>query len=152
MYVDFLRKHLGHALLALPAVNAVVVDAVGRVLLQKRRDDGNWTLPGGIVEPGESVLVAVARETLEETGIDVTPIRLTGLYSDPRDIHTYPNGDQLHPVVATFLCHMKTDVMHERDGEAADVAFFDRDQLPEMPARYRERIRDAVERADVHVT
>ena len=54
-----------------------------RVLLQRRDDNGRWGLPGGSVEPGESVRTAVIREVHEETGLDVEPLRLIGVYSDP---------------------------------------------------------------------
>ena len=50
------------------------------VLLVRRADDGTWGLPGGWVEPGESPAAAAVRETAEETGLDVEPIGLVGVY------------------------------------------------------------------------
>src|SRR5512135_1153543 len=55
----------------LPSVCAVALDASGRLLLHRRSDNGLWGLPGGKVDPGESVSAAVAREVLEETGFRV---------------------------------------------------------------------------------
>src|SRR5205807_1292435 len=66
-----------------PAVSAVIFDRRGRLLLQQRSDGGQWGLPGGSVEIGESVLDAVAREVHEETGLIVKARRLIGVYSAP---------------------------------------------------------------------
>src|ERR1051325_4042675 len=65
-----------------PGVSAVVLTPEG-LLLQRRSDNGLWGLPGGGVEPGESVSAAIVREVREETGLDVTPVRLVGVYSAP---------------------------------------------------------------------
>lgn len=55
---------------------AVVFDAAGAVLLGHRAERDLWTLPGGVVEHGETPWAAVVRETREETGIEVEPVRL----------------------------------------------------------------------------
>ena len=52
-----------------PAVSAIVPDSDGRILLIRRTDNNYWSIPGGGVEPGESVSQATAREVMEETGI-----------------------------------------------------------------------------------
>ena len=64
----------------------------GKILLTKREDFEVWCLPGGIVEPGESVVEAAVREAREETGLEVGLTRLVEIYSRPnwRDgEHTY---------------------------------------------------------------
>ena len=68
-----------------PSVSAVIFDRRRRLLLQQRSDGGQWGLPGGSVEIGESVTDAVAREVREETGLTVTPRRLIGVYSAPEN-------------------------------------------------------------------
>ena len=77
-----------------PGACAVIFDDAGKVLLERRSDNGFWGLPGGAVEVGESVEQAVVREVMEETGLRVDVKRLIGVYSDPRhnNIHTYPSG------------------------------------------------------------
>ena len=67
-----------------PAVAAVIHNGDGRILLQRRSDNGLWGLPGGSVEIGESVRDAIVREVREETGLTVEVLRLIGVYSDPR--------------------------------------------------------------------
>ncbi len=76
-----------------PAVTAVVTDTDGRVLLIHRTDNDRWALPGGGIELGESVSDAVQREVKEETGIDVEVTGLVGIYSDPRHVIAYDDGE-----------------------------------------------------------
>ena len=52
--------------------------------LIRRTDNGNWALPGGAIDLGESVAQAACRETLEETGIECAITRIVGIYSDPQ--------------------------------------------------------------------
>jgi ADP-ribose pyrophosphatase YjhB (NUDIX family) len=56
-------------------------DGDGEILLIQRADNAHWALPGGHVEPGESVAQAAAREVLEETGCEIEVGRLIGVYS-----------------------------------------------------------------------
>ncbi len=67
------------------SVAVLIRDEKRRVLLEKRRDCGLWGLPGGRIEPGESVVQAACREIFEETGFRVAVNRLLGVYSEPRD-------------------------------------------------------------------
>ena len=77
-YVTQLRSRIGHDLLLVPAVNAVIVNDAGEVLLQRASLDGLWCIPGGGIDPGEQPAEAAAREVLEETGLTIEPIRLVG--------------------------------------------------------------------------
>jgi ADP-ribose pyrophosphatase YjhB (NUDIX family) len=73
-----------------------------RVLLTRRLDNGQWCLPSGGVEPGESVAEACKRETYEETGLEVEIVRLTGVYSDPDFLVKYQDGNQAQIVALNF--------------------------------------------------
>ncbi|MFE5741121.1 NUDIX hydrolase [Streptomyces celluloflavus] len=65
------------------SVAGVIVDDRGRALLIQRRDNGQWEPPGGVLEPGETILDALQREVLEETGIKIAlPAALTGIYKN----------------------------------------------------------------------
>src|SRR5690349_13211528 len=70
----------------LPAAFAAVRNGAGRLLLVRRIDDGNWELPGGRIEVGESVNEAVIREVAEESGITIALTGLAGVYSDPSHV------------------------------------------------------------------
>lgn len=74
-------------------VTAFVQDEAGRVLLIERADNGQWALPGGGQEVGESTPAAAVRETLEETGIDVEITGLVGIYSYPGHVIAYDDGE-----------------------------------------------------------
>jgi ADP-ribose pyrophosphatase YjhB (NUDIX family) len=87
----------------LVGVGAVVVDQ-GRVLLVRRGREplkGHWSLPGGLVEVGESLQAGVIREVEEETGLDVKPIELVELLDR---IHREGDRVRFHYVIADYLC------------------------------------------------
>jgi ADP-ribose pyrophosphatase YjhB (NUDIX family) len=64
------------------SVSAVIVDEDGRVLAIRRRDNGHWEPPGGVLELDEPILDGLVREVAEETGLIVEPERLTGVYKN----------------------------------------------------------------------
>ena len=75
-----------------PSVNVIVVNDEGLILLIRRTNNGNWALPGGAVDLGESVAQAAVRETLEESGIECEVTGLVGIYSDPRHVILYTSN------------------------------------------------------------
>ena len=98
-------------------VDIVIVYPDGEVVLIKRANDpfkGDWAIPGGFVEIGETVEQAAMREAKEETGLDVELTRLVGVYSDPaRD----PRG---HTVSVVFTAVPKGGELRA-DTDAAEV-------------------------------
>jgi ADP-ribose pyrophosphatase YjhB (NUDIX family) len=130
-----------------PGVAAVIFEG-DRVLLQRRDDNGRWGLPGGGVDPGESVRTAIIREVREETGLDVEPVRLIGVYSDPANhqVITYPDGNVIHYVSAVFECAIRGGAL-ACGAESLALEFFAPDALPEdtLPIS-RIRIVDALAR------
>ena len=97
-YVSELRDLVGHRPLLLAAAGVVVIDDLGRWLLQRRADDGLWGLVGGALELGESFEDAARRELLEESGLAVESLHQLDVYSGPEFRLTYPNGDQAYVV------------------------------------------------------
>jgi ADP-ribose pyrophosphatase YjhB (NUDIX family) len=86
-------------------VGAVVVDQ-GRVLLVRRGNEplkGHWSLPGGMLEVGESLTDGVIREVREETGLSVEPVELIELLDR---IHREGDRVRYHYVIADYLCHV----------------------------------------------
>jgi 8-oxo-dGTP pyrophosphatase MutT (NUDIX family) len=69
------------------SVAAIILNDDGQVLMTQRRDNGHWEPPGGVLELNESILDGLRREVREETGFDVQPEHLTGVYKNmPRGI------------------------------------------------------------------
>ena len=117
----------------------------GRVLLQRRSDNGFWNLPGGGLELGESVAQACIREVLEETGLEVEIVRLIGVYSAP-EITTmrYPDGRVIQYVTSLFECRV-TGGKLEFDEESLALDWFDPLELPTpFSPNHVSRVRDAL--------
>lgn len=76
-----------------PSVTAVIVNDEGALLLIHKTDNNLWALPGGGHDAGETISRTVVREVKEETGIDVEIIDIVGLYTDPRHVMAYDDGE-----------------------------------------------------------
>lgn len=126
-----------------PGAAAIIQDGEGRILLQRRSDNGLWGLPGGSVEIGESVRDAIIREVREETGLTVEVIRLVGVYSDPRfQIVRYADGNVVHYISTLFACRILSGTLQTCD-ETLDLKFFDPAHLPEdLLPMHRIRVQD----------
>jgi ADP-ribose pyrophosphatase YjhB (NUDIX family) len=90
----------------IPAVSAIVPDSDGRILLIRRTDNNYWSIPGGGLEPGESVREATAREVKEETGITCEVTGLVGIYSDPNHVAAYDDGEVRQEFSICFTTRM----------------------------------------------
>ena len=64
------------------SVSAVITDDHGHALLIQRRDNHHWEPPGGVLEPAESIEDGLRREVREETGLDIEPDTLSGVYKN----------------------------------------------------------------------
>ncbi|MFC8848173.1 NUDIX domain-containing protein [Micromonospora sp. NPDC057141] len=133
-YVVRMREHVGHDLLWLPSVSAVVRNDAGELLLGKRSDDGRWSVVSGFVEPGEQPATAVVREVEEETGLRVAPQRLSSVLSRP---HTYPNGDRCEYLNLGFHCRLLGGTARVNDDESEAVEWFPMDRLPPLDTHAR---------------
>ncbi|MFI7300857.1 NUDIX hydrolase [Streptomyces sp. NPDC050121] len=126
-----------------PAASAVVVDDSGRILLQRRSDNDMWALPGGVMHIGESLPDCAARETLEETGIEVEVTGIVGTYTDPRHVFAYDDGEVRQEFSVCFLARPVGGELAVSD-ESTDVRWFepaDVDELPMVPS-IRKRLND----------
>ena len=121
------------------------------ILLMKRSDNAHWGLPGGYVEPGESVEVATQREVREETGYEIEVGRLVGVYSDPgSQVIEYEGGRRVQAVNLCFeaVVHSHGELITPE--ETLEVGFFDTRDLPEpfVPI-HQLRVEDALESRDM---
>lgn len=140
-YIKHIRAKIGHDLLLLPGVTAVVINSRAEVLLQLRRDTQTWAPPSGGVEPGETVADAALREVLEETGIAVIPERVAAVLSGCDYLVTYLNGDQLATVTTVFRCRPADDSSPRvNDDESLAIRYFPLNALPETMLPRHKRI------------
>ncbi|ABD09525.1 MULTISPECIES: NUDIX hydrolase [Frankia] len=112
-----------------PAVSAIVPDSEGRILLIRRTDNGYWAIPGGGVEPGESVRQATAREVMEETGISCEVTGVVGIYSNPGHVAAYDNGEVRQQFSICFRTRMTGGEPRTSD-ESSQVRFVAISDLP----------------------
>jgi 8-oxo-dGTP pyrophosphatase MutT (NUDIX family) len=141
-FVLDLRTRLGHDPLPLHGVTAVVFDQGGRVLLVRRADDGWWALVTGCLEPGEQPATGALREIAEETGVLAVAERIISVAALP--LSACPNGDQVHWLDVAFRCRAVSAEAWVNDDESVDVGWFTIDDLPDIPARHRRCIQDAL--------
>ena len=125
--------------------SALIVDAEKRVLLTRRTDNGQWCLPGGAMEPGESVQEACAREVWEETGLHVEVLRLLGVYSDPNRVIVYPDGNKVHIVALSFETKITGGELG-LSNETTEFGYFTLEEASKMDmiGNHFERVRDGM--------
>jgi 8-oxo-dGTP diphosphatase len=112
-------------------IGAIIIDS-DRVLLVKRAHppiQGQWSIPGGVLEVGERVREAAVREAREETGLIVETGELLGVYD--RVLRDPDNRVQYHYVLIDFLCRAIGGELHAAS-DAAEVRWFTREELPPL--------------------
>lgn len=105
-----------------PAASAIVVRDDGAILLQRRRDNDRWSVPGGAMEIGESILDCLHREVREETGLDIDTQRLIGIYSNPGYVVVYGDGEARQQFSVCFLCNQTGGTLVVSD-ESTELAW-----------------------------
>jgi ADP-ribose pyrophosphatase YjhB (NUDIX family) len=123
-----------------PGGSAVVVDDQGRVLLQRRADSGNWALPGGTMDIGETLDQCVIREVKEETGLDIEITGLLGIYTDPQHVIAYADGEVRQEFNVTYLGRVVGGTIATSD-ESTDVRFVDPAEFNRIPIHDTVRLR-----------
>ena len=145
-YITALREVWGHRPLLLPGVSGVVLrgdPGHEQVLLGRRADNGRWSVPAGIVEPGEQPADCLVRELWEETRVRIAVERLVSVIADSPI--TYPNGDICQYISMTFRCRYLSGEAAIGDDESLDVGWFGLDALPDdLSERGRMRISAAL--------
>lgn len=115
-----------------------------KLLLIRLADNGQWCLPGGGMDAGESIVEACAREVLEETGLVVEVGRLIGAYTSPDVLLAYPDGNEVQVVGLLFEAAMVGGELQVSD-EATAFGYFSQAEMEDMDLLplHRDRIRDA---------
>ena len=106
----------------LPTVDVIIELPEGIVLIERKNEPFGWAIPGGFVDYGESLENAARRESLEETSLTVSGLRLLGCYSDPgRDTRS-------HNISTVYVA--KGAGVAKAGDDAAGLAVFPIDALP----------------------
>ncbi len=115
-----------------------------KILLTRRADNGQWCLPGGGLEPGESGAENCIREVFEETGLRVRIVRLVGAYSDPNYLVEYPDGNKVQIVALSFEAEPVGGSLGLSD-ETTDAGYFSLEEIQHMDLLrpHVQRVRDA---------
>lgn len=150
-YMKSLRAVCGQSQMMLLGTSAVIRDNEGRVLVQQRTDNGAWNLPGGIMEIGEVPAATIMREVQEETGLEIQPARLVGVYSGKEYFVTYPNGDEVAYINYVFNCRITGGRLQTSNSESAALRFVAPDNLPQPFDRKHPKLIDhAFNRTDTY--
>ncbi|GAB3655707.1 NUDIX hydrolase [Glycomyces tarimensis] len=122
-----------------PPPNSVVPSAVafienddGQVLLIRRSDNGDWALPGGGHDLGETIEETAVREAKEETGLDIEITGLIGIYTNPNHLIEYSDGEVRQQFALSFRASV-IDGEIATSSESTAVQWFGQDELPQLP-------------------
>ena len=141
-YLQQIRSRVGSQKVLLVFGCALIRDEQGRILWQRRGDFGWWGLTGGMLELDESLPQCAVREAREETGLQVQPVRLVGLYTSPDFDVVYPNGDQVQQITACFECRPTGGTLQIDRDETLELNWHAPDDLPDTAIWYQAMIAD----------
>lgn len=130
-----LRQKVGHELILVPTVVVIARARDGRLLMVHDKDSDAWTLPGGIMEPGETPGDAAVREVFEETGMSATLTRIVAVVGGQECETTYLNGDRIAWVATVFAAWLGDDPPVADGVETCDAKLFTAEEAAYLDIR-----------------
>ena len=130
-YLKKLREKTGHMPLVLPHSVVVIFNAEGKILFEKRSDDGFYDFPGGGIDLKETGEEAAKRELFEETGLIADELELFNVYSGEVTHYVYFNGDEIYGVDLVYICHKYHGELKPQKEEVSELVFLDINDVPE---------------------
>ena len=127
-YIHDLRRITGPRKLILNCAGALIIRD-GKILLQRRADNGKWGLIGGLLEMNETYEEAALREIREETGLEVRLDSFLGIYHNHNMV--WSNGDAAHVIAAMYTASI-IGGEPRIDEESYELRFFSREEIPEL--------------------
>lgn len=128
-YIQQLRELVGSRPIIMVGTG-VLLFKEKEVLLQRRRDNGLWGIPGGSLEPGESLEEAARREVWEEVGLSIDRLTLFNVYSGKKQFYQYPNGDQIYDVCIVYWTRDFRGELRNEVKEVLNQRYYAIDRLP----------------------
>jgi 8-oxo-dGTP pyrophosphatase MutT (NUDIX family) len=125
-----------------PSVNVLIENDAGQILMIQRSDNGNWAIPGGAIDLGESLSDAAIRETHEETGIECAVTGIVGIYTDPKHIILYTSNGETRQEFSIVLTARAVGGTPTTSSESTKVEWVSRGDLADrqMDRSMRQRI------------
>ena len=109
----------------IPGTSIIPILPNGQIVLVRRRDNGKWALPGGMVDWGEEISTTIKRELTEETGLELVKIRrLVGVYSAP------DRDPRVHSICVVVEADVQGNCQVQDIHEITEVKAFDATSLP----------------------
>ncbi|MGW4662247.1 NUDIX hydrolase [Streptosporangium sandarakinum] len=124
-----------------PSVNVVVTNDAGEILMICRSDNGNWAVPGGAIDLGESLPEAAIRETLEETGITCEITGLVGTYTDPKHVILYTSNGEARQEFSIVLTAQAVAGEPTPSDESREVRWVPREEISALSMDRSMRLR-----------
>lgn len=149
-YIQEMRQLIGSNTLMTIGCG-IILEKDGQILLQHRKDNDVWGIPGGVMEPGETFMEAALRETWEETGLKAENLSLFGLYSGNEGYAEYQNGDKVFSVQVIFHTTSFAGKLIQDALESLEHQFFSRDSLPHLNSHQDRFILDWVNNSNLPV-
>ncbi len=141
-YIGQIRVQYGSETLIAPGVRIVVRDNGGKILLVKRRAANKWEIPGGSVEPDESILEAARREAFDITGLSVGTLKPFAYYSDPVYQLECEGGEKVQQYIMAFITEDYSGELLKSTDEISDAGFYFLNNLPDVDEAHIETIHD----------
>ena len=133
-YIQSLRREIGSRKIILNCAGVVIVRD-GKILLQRRSDNGLWGLVGGLLELNETYAQAAVREAREETGCDVALTAFLGIYHNHDMV--WSNGDRA-PTIGAYYAAEIVRGTPRIDAESLELRFFEQSEIPPLFAEDHE--------------
>lgn len=114
-----------------PAASAIVRNAEGKILLERRRDNARWGLPSGVMEIGERIGETIVREVKEETGLDIQVDYIVGIYTNPQHIIAFSDGEVRQQFSLCFACTLLGGEI-QVSSESLEVGFFSPEEIEQL--------------------
>lgn len=136
-----------------PSATAFVEDDAGAVLLIERTDNGHWSMPGGAMDPGESLTACAVRETQEETGVDVDVTGLIGIWTSPGHRIEYTSDGEVRQEFTVVYRATYRSGQPTPSSESKIVRWVPREEIAQLPMdrSQRERIKWALSGQPVRI-